>query len=652
MINRFKKISDEAESNLKEEKSWFEELKKNILNLFFNQDPKFELDKEALNAIKRYVLDLKTSGLSFYDPKKVLETIKPLVIEKFKENYKTKQKLSIICLMEKIDIKTGEIETKEANFNSKHNENIFEGSNFDEIYQQMCDEIILQFKEFINNGSMWNFVRGLKIILNIYKYNPLKASSWIPLPRKIKLKKAVINPKNNDQKCFLWCIGIYKLLEKNINMKKLELISNNLKKEVEKFNLDGIEFPCGYRDIDKFEKNNKISINLYGWENETNEVSILRISKEKQNKTYVDLLLINDENRKHYCLIKNLSRLDSKQFNKHGHKTHTCHYCLNYFTNEKTLKEHLEYCVKHDCVKTIFPKKGEKLKFKNYEKMHNVPFVIYLDLESNLKKIDKKIGGKTTRYQKHKMASYGYLILCFDKSIYKPKLRIYTKKSENENISLKLIKSLENDVREISNEFIFPKKIMREVDIEDFENASSCYACGIEFLKEVEKVKDHCHYTGKFRGASCKTCNFKMKNPKFIPIITHNLANYDSNLFIKNLGKTPGEIKCIAKTEENYISFSKEIIVGRYKNKKTKKIVNVKRELRFIDSFKFMAYSLENLSNNLEKDDCCYLNSFFEDEEERILLKRKGVFPYDWFDSIEKLNEKNLPQKKKNFIQN
>ena len=131
LSDKFNKITNETKS----EEFWYKNLKDSITNLFFNQNPKFELDKEALNAIKRYVLDLKTSGLSFYDPKKVLEKVKPLVIEKFKENY-TKQKLSIICLMEKMD-KTGEIETKEANFNSKHNQNIFEGSNFDEIYQQM-----------------------------------------------------------------------------------------------------------------------------------------------------------------------------------------------------------------------------------------------------------------------------------------------------------------------------------------------------------------------------------------------------------------------------------------------------------------------------------------------------------------------------------
>ena len=67
----------------------------------WKKEPKFELDKKALNATKRYVLNSKTAELSLYDPKKVLEEVKPFVIEKFKENLKTKQRLSLICLMKK-----------------------------------------------------------------------------------------------------------------------------------------------------------------------------------------------------------------------------------------------------------------------------------------------------------------------------------------------------------------------------------------------------------------------------------------------------------------------------------------------------------------------------------------------------------------------
>ena len=339
-----------------------------------------------------------------------------------------------------------------------------------------------------------------------------------------------------------------------------------------------------------------------------------------------------------------MSQLFSKQASKHNGRIHICRRCLQHFTNEKTLKEHSEYCKKHKFGKTVYPNKGETLKFKNYEKMHNIPFVIYAYFECYLKPVDNDIGDNTKQFQKHELSGYCYLIKCFDDNIYKPKLKIYTKKSEDKNVSLKFVKSLEKNVRKIHEKFKFPKRIeMREKDKKDFEKSDKCYGCGIKFDEEVKKVKDHCHFTGKFQGAACSKCNWKMKKPKFIPVVFHNLQNYDSHLFIKNLGGTEGEINCIPKTEEKYISFSKDIVVDKFVNKENQQIVYVKRQLRFIDSFKFMASSLEKLSKNLDSDEMRILKRFFKDEEERKLVERKGVFPYDWFSLLEKLKEERLP---------
>ena len=88
------------------------------------------------------------------------------------------------------------------------------------------------------------------------------------------------------------------------------------------------------------------------------------------------------------------------------------------------------------------------------------------------------------------------------------------------------------------------------------------------------KVRDHCQYTGKYRGAAFSSCNSKMKKIKFIPVIFHNLQNYDSHLFIKSLGVSEGSINCIPNTEEKYISFTKEIIVDKFQ---TEKIITEKQ---------------------------------------------------------------------------
>ena len=370
------------------------------------------------------------------------------------------------------------------------------------------------------------------------------------------------------------------------NLKNPERISKILKKKAEKYDLKGVNFPCGFSDIDQFEKNNNISLNILGYED--GEFFIKRESG-KRYSTHVNLLLFEKNGISHYCLIKNKSRLLSSEKSKHDGKEFFCDYCFQGLTS------HLEYCKNHKFIKTYFPEKGETLKFTNFERIHDVPFRTYADFECCLKPIDNQIGSNTKQLQKHIISGYCYIIKCFDDTLFKPILRQYTRKSDNEDVTLKFMKSLEKDYRKIYRKFKFPR------DVKDFKNAKKCYACGNKFRKKNIKVRDHCHFSGKYRGAACKDCNFRMRKPKFMPVILHNLQNYDSHLFIKSLGVTEGEIKCIAKTEEKYISFSKEIIMGEFK--KNGKIIKIKRELRFIDSFKFMASSLEKLVKNLDKDD-------------------------------------------------
>ena len=120
----------------------------------------------------------------------------------------------------------------------------------------------------------------------------------------------------------------------------------------------------------------------------------------------------------------------------------------------------------------------------------------------------------------------------------------------------------------------------------------------------------------------------------------HNLSGYDSHLFIKNLGFSEGHIDCIPNNEEKYISFTKRIQVGSYTNKKgeTKPLHH---QIRFIDSFKFMATSLVRLVNNLSKDAFKNVKKHYA-EDKLSLLTRKGVYPYDYMNPQEKLKETKL----------
>ena len=158
----------------------------------------------------------------------------------------------------------------------------------------------------------------------------------------------------------------------------------------------------------------------------------------------------------------------------------------------------------------------------------------------------------------------------------------------------------------------------------DYEKATHCHICDEPL--DGDKGRDHCHISGKFRGAAHNRCNLNHKFPKTIPVVFHNLRGYDSHLIMHNLGSFDVKITCIANNMEKYISFS----LGK---------------LVFIDSLQFMNSSLEDLVKNLKQSG---LQQFKHTNSEILkkhvnMLTRKGVFPYDYMDSFERFDETRLP---------
>ena len=235
------------------------------------------------------------------------------------------------------------------------------------------------------------------------------------------------------------------------------------------------------------------------------------------------------------------------------------------------------------------------LNFKNFNQNMRVPFVIYADFECYTEKLSTCYPNEsrsfTNQYQHHKPSGFCYLIKCFDDELMKPKLVQYTAESVNEDVAEIFVNSIQREVTGIYKEFKpDKKKQMTRKDEIAFQNAEICHICDKKL--DNDKVLDHCPLTGKYRAAH-DYCNKRYQIPKFFPVIFHNLTGYDSHIFIKNLGVTEGLINCIPSNEEKYISFTKDIEVDRYMEKDKKnwemKEKILKREIRFIDSFKFMS---------------------------------------------------------------
>ena len=597
----------------------------------------FKLTNHAVkNVAKQY--SYEAAGEQ-QDVSAFLERVREAALKVLRENKNKKVWFALKCEMSRLIILTGDELIEVATFSSK-SKIVLEATDLGELYDIAKERIIENMVNFNTNGSNWKVSNILRMDINMINYNPLRASSWIELDEYILKKNAVINMKNNDNECFKWCVT------RALNMKNNhpERIDKELIEKSKELNWDGIEFPFKIDQIAKFEKNNPdISIAVFCFKDE--KFSPMNQLKNYGRKHHIELLYTSNKVTSHNCLIKNFSRLMNSSKSKDEHKKYYCRNCMLGYRSKEALSKHWPYCKEHSCVRVELPEKGSSVGFRHPERKMRVPFVIYADFESYIKPIytcgpdEKK--SFTKEYQKHTPSSFCYYIKCFDENVYKGKLVTYTSTSETDDVAGKFVESIGKDVIDIYERTKFPKKmVLTDEDEKNYNDAKVCHICEEEL--EDDKVKDHCHLTGKYRGAVHDDCNKKYRVPKFIPIVFHNLAGYDCHLFIKKLASSiPGELKCIPSNEEKYISFSKEIKVGEFIDKKGK-TREVKRELRFIDSFKFMGSSLDSLSKNLTKDQFKNIKSYYSNKQLDLLI-RKGVYPYDWVDSINKFSETQLP---------
>ena len=607
-LDNVKEIPKSVSPNLKK-------LKKKIDDIY-KRKRIFEV-KESDSALRNFAYVYTIDGKEGFDPLSFMDGARENMTGLLRNNRNTKVKLILKCYM----ISERDNLIRDFPFHSEIEVNV-EGTDENEIYITMTDTILERIANLINGssggGSGWVFYKIIKLELHTVSYRPLRGNTWIPLPKELADKKAIINMKNKDNKCFMWCVR--RALNPTNNHP--ERVDKELMEKENTLNMEGIEYPVSLKDIDLFEKQNPdISIMVLGF-NEKDKVYPLRVSEHVYNREHnIILLLIERGGVKHYCLFKNSSRLLSKQISAHKKGTHICYRYLNPFWTHKSLEKHWEYCRNHEAVKINMPEKGTILRFKHHERSDRVPFIIYADTEALIKEMHNcdpnPQNSYTKKYQKHEPISFSYYIKSFDDNVYESKSRKYT----GEDAMEKFVEWIEEDVKEITNipdvEMIFGPD-----ELNQFNDATKCWMCNKEFddtadekgYKKNEKVKDHCHYTGRFRGAAHNSCNLKYKKPNFIPVVFHNLSGYDSHLFIKNLGYTDGNIDCIPNNEEKYISFTKNTVVDSYTNKegKTKPI---KHKIRFIDSFKFMSTSLESLVNNLPDDDFNNLERYYKGEK-------------------------------------
>ena len=191
---------------------------------------------------------------------------------------------------------------------------------------------------WINNGSGWIVELTESQYINISTYRPLSGSSYIDLPIELKSpRKGLINIKNKDKECFLWC----HVRHINLSNKHPERILKNDKKIAEELNYDVIEFPVQVKDFNKIEIKNNICINAFGYDNRL--AFPIYISDQKFEEL-IDLLLLIDNDKSHYVYIKDFDRFMFHK-TKNKNKKWFCKSCLQCFSSENILIKHKENCL-------------------------------------------------------------------------------------------------------------------------------------------------------------------------------------------------------------------------------------------------------------------------------------------------------------------
>ena len=399
------------------------------------------------------------------------------------------------------------------------------------------------------------------------RYHPLSASSYIPTPTKLSKTKAVVNVENTaDEMCFVWSV-LASICPVKLNRDRV----SKYRHHTHRLNMSGIPYPVSVKDISKFEtQNSDIFVNVFGCE-DGKEIYPVRITNVKGRTYHINLLLLtNLQGQTHYCLISNMNKLLFSQ-TKHDHKCFYCDYCLHRFSTAQLLSDHVPNCTPFGEQKTTMPDHKDRIMpFKNYSYTLKHPFTIYADFESLIVPVASCSPGveplsvqstsgirysvtndgqttetierpvSSTNIQSvHVPSGYCYAIIDHEQKLFKPPT-VY----HGDNV-------IDNFLCELRKDALLLQSIMRQItpltmsddDNDAYKEATICHLCN-QPLPNDDKVRNHCHRTGKFLGAAHTACNLNCKKARHLPVFFHNLRGYDCHHLIQGLGKYDG-LSCI-----------------------------------------------------------------------------------------------------------
>ncbi|KAI8129126.1 hypothetical protein CVS40_1221 [Lucilia cuprina] len=660
--------------------------------------------KSAFNA-RLLTLEYNNSKIECLVPetflKEAFEQLQHKVKQFLKVNIAFKFNIVLSAVYAKQNLMDLENTAVELKYFPTDTKEVFDIKCYEELFKENINSIVRQTEEFQCKGGSWSIVQLIKLELNLYRYQPLKGSSYIPLPSNIVKRHAIINVKNKDIYCFKWAL-MAAIADLGQRPNKYN-VGNNINCEIIKFkgytlNFKGLSFPLKLNDISIFEDNNpNISINVFGYDKDTNKIVGPYYRRKAKRSKHINLLFLQDKSNSHYVWIKNMSSQqqhtsaalallllhccsrsafdlfesmsnriieDSSfadtwgplktDFNKHTdgqadrrtwfnrlllksqltqnpRKLYICDDCLQHYNEKNRLEEHFQ----NDCQKIVnIPKKDNTiLEFKNCDKTIDVPFVIYANSNYIYENLETRSNPKPY--------AFCYFIKCnFNETL--DKLRCF----KGHNAAGEFVKSLIKDVNYFYSNYLTKlkpiKQNLNETENLEFLKNDKCHIC-LDKINKEDKVKSFCHLSGQYRGPAHYFCIMNFKLLSFFPVIFHNFTALDCEIFVKEFYSFDNEpINFISQNKNDYILLTKIINTD----------IGAKIEIRFLDSFRFLPKKLADLVKDLKIQDFKIIKSMFPNDDLKFnLLIRKGVFPFDYLNSWEKLNDTCLPNREQFYNQ-
>ena len=305
--------------------------------------------RERKNGLRGVVQSFELEYLSSNDPRVLFDKARNSLIKKLNEILHKKGPykgyLTLRVEFKKRILQDGEeaYEFAQPYFNST-TRIILNEIDIRDVYDKAVEEILNRIARWISKGSGWVVVRIINLYLNIVSYEPLRGRSYFPLPSELRHhRKGLINLQNDDNECFRWChVRHINPIEKNP-----QRITQKDRKIAQTLDYTGVTFPVTIKDMGRIEKQNKININAYLYNEDGKYVTPYRNSETEYGDT-LNVLLIERETEKeykqHYVYIKDFNRLNYS-VTKHKSKKHFCLRCLQPFYSEYCLEAHKEDCL-------------------------------------------------------------------------------------------------------------------------------------------------------------------------------------------------------------------------------------------------------------------------------------------------------------------